>query len=111
MLPWLQPQNPKQDAWAKKKEEKGSSKPTAAKGGTKSDGDEQWNTEKQVEPTPRTGRISHDYKQDFPSVEVESRRVLKKEGGNVRKSIDQVKLQEEVGVKFCSCFTSPMSSV
>ena len=54
---------------------------------------------KQVEPTPRADRISHDYAQEFPDVQVESRRVMKK-GGKVRKSIDHVKLQEEVRIRF-----------
>ncbi|XP_071499914.1 serine/threonine-protein kinase 36-like [Diadema antillarum] len=59
---------------------------------------EPWPSVKEQEPTPRENRITHDYKQEFPSVEVESRRVLKKEGGkvkDVRKSIDNVRLQEE----------------
>ncbi|XP_030847777.1 serine/threonine-protein kinase 36 [Strongylocentrotus purpuratus] len=71
--------------------EKAKAKPRIAKS-------EPWPSVKEQEPTPRENRITHDYKQEFPSVEVESRRVLKKEGGkakDMRKSIDNVRLQEE----------------
>ena len=86
-------QDKKQEAWTKKKDEKAPGTKDDAKPSGKSDG--QWSPGvKEAEPTPRPDRISHDYAQEFPSVEVGSRRVVKKAGG-VRESIDQVKLQEE----------------
>ncbi|XP_077995717.1 serine/threonine-protein kinase 36-like [Glandiceps talaboti] len=44
-------------------------------------------------PTPRKDRIEKDYGKEFPSVEVESRKVVKKP----RKSIEHVKLEDEEG--------------
>lgn len=92
------PEETKDGAWTQgeskkpqKPAEKAKVKPRIAKS-------EPWPSVKEQEPTPRENRITHDYKQEFPSVEVESRRVLKKEGGrvkDVRKSIDNVRLQEE----------------
>ncbi|XP_041457057.1 serine/threonine-protein kinase 36-like [Lytechinus variegatus] len=91
------PEDNKDGAWTEGKKphkpsgEKTKAKPRIAKS-------EPWPSVKEQEPTPRENRITHDYKQEFPSVEVESRRVLKKDGGkakDMRKSIDNVRLQEE----------------
>ncbi|XP_071789839.1 serine/threonine-protein kinase 36-like isoform X1 [Asterias amurensis] len=90
----------KQEAWTNKKAaakpetQKQESEPSAT------DQSEPWNSVKQVEPTPREDRITRDYAQEFPSVEVESRKVVRREGGTkgkdgLRKSIEQVKLTEE----------------
>ena len=90
----------KQEAWTNKKAaakpetQKQESEPSAT------DQSEPWNSDKQVEPTPREDRITRDYAQEFPSVEVESRKVVRREGGTkgkdgLRKSIEQVKLTEE----------------
>ena len=48
-----------------------------------------------MEPTPRPDRISKDFKQEYPSVEVESRKVLK-QVPEKKKNIENVKLNEEV---------------
>ncbi|ESO97940.1 hypothetical protein LOTGIDRAFT_153051 [Lottia gigantea] len=62
---------------------------------------EQWADDtKKVEPTPRPDRISKDYHQEYPSIEIEGRRTIKKTpapgtepaGQN---NIDQVKLEGE----------------
>ncbi|XP_071789843.1 serine/threonine-protein kinase 36-like [Asterias amurensis] len=90
----------KQEAWTNKKAaakpetQKQESEPSAT------DQSEPWNSVKQVEPTPREDRITRDYAQEFPSVEVKSRKVVRREGGTkgkdgLRKSIEQVKLTEE----------------
>ncbi|XP_071789953.1 uncharacterized protein [Asterias amurensis] len=95
-----QPRDEKQEAWTNKKAaakpetQKQESEPSAT------DQSEPWNSVKQVEPTPREDRITRDYAQEFPSVEVESRKVVRREGGTkgkdgLRKSIEQVKLTEE----------------
>lgn len=47
-----------------------------------------------MEPTPRLDRISKDYKKEYPSIEVEGRRTLKKK--NDQKNIENVKLDGEV---------------
>ncbi|XP_022108847.1 serine/threonine-protein kinase 36-like [Acanthaster planci] len=104
------PQKP--EAWTNKKTASKPSKDSTPGAAGKS---EPWNSLKEVEPTPREDRITRDYAQEFPSVEVESRKVLRREGGakgqeggakgqeggakgqegGVRKSIEQVKLTEE----------------
>ncbi|XP_038058960.1 serine/threonine-protein kinase 36-like isoform X2 [Patiria miniata] len=89
---------PKQEAWTAKK---ASSKPSKDPPPSTAGKSEPWNSLKEVEPTPREDRITQDYAQEFPSVEVESRKVVRREGGakgkegGVRKSIEQVKLTEE----------------
>ncbi|KAK7488222.1 hypothetical protein BaRGS_00020529 [Batillaria attramentaria] len=49
---------------------------------------------KNMEPTPRSDRISKDYKKEYPSIEVEGRRTLKKKGEN-KKNIENVHLDGE----------------
>ena len=51
--------------------------------------------QKEVEPTPRPDRIQRDYAQEYPSVEVESRKVMK-QFPEKKKNIENVKLNEEV---------------
>ena len=46
----------------------------------------------QAVPTARSDRISRDYAQEYPSIEIEGRRVVNKPQQNM----DNVKLQEEV---------------
>ncbi|XP_077866454.1 serine/threonine-protein kinase 36-like [Saccoglossus kowalevskii] len=73
-----QKQPVKQDAWTKENKE---SKPR--------------DSEDKIEdknPTPRKDRIEKDYEKEFPSVEIESRKVIKKDS---RKSIENVKLEDE----------------
>lgn len=48
-----------------------------------------------VEPTPRSDRISKDYKKEYPSIEIEGRRTIKKKPEN-KKNIENVKLDGEV---------------
>ena len=48
-----------------------------------------------VDPTPRTDRISKDYKKEYPSIEIEGRRTIKKKG-DTKKNIENVKLDGEV---------------
>jgi len=48
-----------------------------------------------MEPTPRTDRISKDYKKEYPSIEIEGRRTIKKKG-DTKKNIENVKLDGEV---------------
>ncbi|KAL8605032.1 hypothetical protein ACOMHN_018834 [Nucella lapillus] len=47
-----------------------------------------------VEPTPRTDRISKDYKKEYPSIEVEGRRTIKKKA-DTKKNIENVRLDGE----------------
>lgn len=50
-----------------------------------------------MDPTPRVDRISKDYKQEYPNIEVGSRKVLKQEPETKKKkNIENVKLNEEV---------------
>ena len=44
-------------------------------------------------PTPRVDRISRDYAQEYPSIEIEGRRVINKP--DRQKNMDNVKLNEE----------------
>ena len=44
-------------------------------------------------PTPRTDRISRDYAQEYPSIEIEGRRVINKP--DRQNNMDNVKLNEE----------------
>lgn len=46
-------------------------------------------------PSPRENPISQDYNKEFPTVEVESRKLVKKGGGKMRRSLDQVQLRDE----------------
>ena len=46
-----------------------------------------------VTPTPRVDRISRDYAQEYPSIEIEGRRVINKP--DQQKNMDNVKLNEE----------------
>ena len=51
-----------------------------------------------MEPTPRPDRISIDYKQEYPNIEVGSRKILRQEPEKKKKkTIEDVKLTEEVG--------------
>ncbi len=47
-----------------------------------------------MDPTPRLDRISKDYAHEYPSIEVESRKILNKPKKN---NMENVKLTEEVG--------------
>jgi hypothetical protein len=49
-----------------------------------------------VDPTPRSDRLTKDYEKEYPSIEVEGRRTLKKKGGENQKNIENVKLDGEV---------------
>ncbi|XP_076434866.1 serine/threonine-protein kinase 36-like isoform X2 [Babylonia areolata] len=49
---------------------------------------------KNVDPTPRPDRISKDYKKEYPSIEVEGRRTIKKKG-DTKKNIENVRLEAE----------------
>ena len=49
-----------------------------------------------VEPTPRSDRIEKDFSKEFPSVEVEPRKVVKQYPEKKKKTIESVKLPEEV---------------
>ncbi|PIK46213.1 putative serine/threonine-protein kinase 36 [Apostichopus japonicus] len=46
-------------------------------------------------PSPSENPISQDYNKEFPTVEVESRKLVKKGGGKMRRSLDQVQLRDE----------------
>ncbi|XP_074643571.1 serine/threonine-protein kinase 36-like [Tubulanus polymorphus] len=48
-----------------------------------------------VNPTPRPDRISKDYAQECPSIEIESRKVIKKSSKDHQKTIENVKLDGE----------------
>ena len=50
-----------------------------------------------MDPTPRPDRISKDYKKEYPSIEVEGRRTIKKKA-DTKKNIENVRLDGEVGV-------------
>ncbi|XP_070572421.1 serine/threonine-protein kinase 36-like [Ptychodera flava] len=78
-----QKQPTKQEAWAK--DEKSTKEDKGGNG---------WDEKNQEpEPTPRKDRIEADYGKEFPEVEVEGRKVIKKG----RKSFEQVKLEDEEG--------------
>ncbi|XP_013385413.1 serine/threonine-protein kinase 36 [Lingula anatina] len=58
---------------------------------------QEWNkteASKMVNPTPRADRISKDYEKEYPSIEVDSRRTLRRSPD--RKNIENVKLDGEV---------------
>ncbi|KAK7088085.1 serine/threonine-protein kinase 36-like isoform X2 [Littorina saxatilis] len=48
-----------------------------------------------VDPTPRPDRISKDYKKEYPSIEVEGRRTIKKKVEKEKKNIENVRLDGE----------------
>ena len=57
-------------------------------------------TQQALEPTPRPNRISNDYKQEYPSIEVEGRTVInkkkKKKEDSPPNNMENVKLDTEV---------------
>ncbi|XP_064613402.1 LOW QUALITY PROTEIN: serine/threonine-protein kinase 36-like [Liolophura sinensis] len=51
-----------------------------------------------VEPTPRPDRISKDYHKEYPSIEIEGRRTVRKSGDRQRKhNMETVKLENRLG--------------
>lgn len=58
---------------------------------------------KNAEPTPRPDRISQDYKNEYPSIEVEGRTVLNKKKKEKKEAepnnMELVKLDGEVGLE------------
>ena len=50
-----------------------------------------------ISPTPRTDRISKDYEKEYPSIEIEGRRTVRKSPSKKeKKHVDNVKLEAEV---------------
>ncbi|XP_041347923.1 serine/threonine-protein kinase 36-like isoform X2 [Gigantopelta aegis] len=52
-------------------------------------------TSKTIEPTPRSDRISKDYHKEYPSIEIEGRRTIRKNPPPVKKNMENVKLDGE----------------
>ena len=53
-----------------------------------------------ADPTPRTDRITKDYEKEYPSIEIEGRRTIRKSTDKQKKNIENVKLDGEV--RLCS---------
>ncbi|PVD31308.1 hypothetical protein C0Q70_06720 [Pomacea canaliculata] len=84
------PVEPRPQAWEQDQTD------AAIREGKEGEGLNVWETtgiSKNMEPTPRLDRISKDYKKEYPSIEVEGRRTLKKK--NDQKNIENVKLDGE----------------
>lgn len=52
----------------------------------------------EVEPTPRSDRITHDFSKEYPEVEVESRKLLNPPAKRQSVNMETVKLNEEVNM-------------
>ena len=55
----------------------------------------EWDDKDVQEPTPRPARLSKDYSQEYPDVEVSSRKVVNQFPEKKKKNMDNVKLNEE----------------